>query len=145
MNIKGMANIGSAMNAARSMGRGTDWAGIGSLAKMGAAAAWSNPTARSAIIGAGAGAVWGMASSDTSVLGGMALGAGLGAGAYKGYGLGKVGVGAYKDALAYGGHRGAASAAGSAMFYNAYQGISGFGGKMSRAVNEITSTLKASG
>lgn len=36
-------------------------------------------TARSAAVGAGAGAVWGGVSSDTSVIGGAMMGAGLGA------------------------------------------------------------------
>ena len=48
---------------------------LGQLGRFAASSAWATNTGRGAIIGAGAGAAWGMLSSDTSVLGGAALGA----------------------------------------------------------------------
>jgi hypothetical protein len=70
-----MPSLGSIFGAAKA-GMGT----LGSLARSGVSAAWGNPYGRSAMIGAGIGAVYGAMSDNTSVMGGMAKGAVLGAG-----------------------------------------------------------------
>lgn len=62
---------------------------IGSAAK----AAWGNSYGKRAIIGAGIGGAYGGMSQNTSILGGMAMGAGLGAGSKL---AGRYGVSALK-------------------------------------------------
>jgi hypothetical protein len=94
--VKGMAGGAAtrAGNFAWNMGKLGSFAARGGLGR----------TAQGAMIGAGAGAAWGAVSDDTSVLGGMAMGAGLGAGgmryggaalAHRGLGpMGAMGMGA---------------------------------------------------
>jgi len=64
--------------ADRLWGRASASVARGGYLNNAARGAWASPHGRRAIIGAGAGAGWGMMSSDTSVLGGAAMGAGVG-------------------------------------------------------------------
>lgn len=87
--IKSAAGAVKNYTAGSHIGRGINVgkkAGVGmGLAAMGRGISQS-PVAQAGYGGAAAGAAWGMASNDTSVLGGMAIGAGAGIGAIKGYG-----------------------------------------------------------
>lgn len=121
-------------------------------AKTAASAAWRSPTGKAAIAGAGAGALWGAASSDTSVLGGMAMGALGGAGMYR-YGI-RPGM-----ATARGLRAGGRSAFGGSMMANrdimsvgsvygsavgkaVMKDVRGTKMAANKAVNRIGSTLK---
>ena len=77
-----------AMSALKAFGAGTAY-GAGNIGRVARGAAFNRgyafgqfartPTGMGTLGGAAAGGIWGAASDDTSVLGGMAMGAGLGA------------------------------------------------------------------
>jgi len=98
--VHGMQRGGSGMGGAlvKSSGAGMVRAGSGGAGFFGGAKQiWSNMPAQAqhAAVGAGIGGAWGMVSDDTSVLGGAAMGAIGGAGAY----YGRLGIGAARTAM----------------------------------------------
>jgi hypothetical protein len=121
----------------------------GQLGRYASQQIWNSPTGRGAVFGAGAGALWGMASSNTSVLGGMAIGAGMGA-----FG-GRYGTIASSDAalgwrttrgMGFGSRlkQGAVDASGGFM-HQLHQDMQGPRLMANQAINGITSYLKGWG
>ncbi len=137
-----MSWLGKAWGATRGAA-----AGAWGTTKAGAAGVWSSHIGKGAVVGAGLGGIYGAASDDTSILGGMAMGAVGGAagayvgrGAYRSYGYGKgiysfmrgqgfsrmeslgsAGGAAWKDAL----RRGQASASTIGAFASGVWGTGG--------------------
>ena len=116
-----------------------NWAGMASNAKwLGselAKKAWSTNTGKGALIGAGAGAAWSAVSDDTSILGGMAMGAAGGAAAGRYGSAGKAMWGSKYGQKLSGGARLAASArqAGVQLGADVRSGIGRARGGMGRA------------
>lgn len=117
--------------------------GLGNLGRAGigvARSAWANPYGRAGVIGGGLGAIYGGFSDNTSVLGGMVKGAGLGIGARAGYGMGRAGMGMYNLSRGMGMSKG--QAAWQAMAGIGRGSAAFIGSTARRAYNPISSTLK---
>ena len=83
------SKLGGYIGGTRAATAASNWGQLGSYA---AKTAWGTNTGKGAMIGAGLGGLYGAASNDTSVLGGMMMGAGLGAGGarYGGAGINRM-------------------------------------------------------